>query len=131
PVELFRSAARLSAWPTAAWYAPEGGNLGWTANGFAWIEEYNFVSHRRRIWLVDADHPSRKADLFGEFNPKGEKGNPGTPLLQSSHYYQTGPRYEPVLIRDGEWVYLTGARASPEGGSTFLDRFNLRTKQTE
>src|SRR4030095_13592482 len=35
------------------------------------------------------------------------------------------------IIQNGDYIYLTGQGASPEGDRPFLDRLNLKTLQTE
>jgi Tfp pilus tip-associated adhesin PilY1 len=36
-----------------------------------------------------------------------------------------------AILQNGDWIYLTGNGASPEGDRPFLDRFNLQTLKSE
>ena len=36
-----------------------------------------------------------------------------------------------AIMQNGDWIYLTGNGASPEGDRPFLDRFNLQTLKSE
>jgi dipeptidyl aminopeptidase/acylaminoacyl peptidase len=47
--------------------------------------------------------------------------NPGMPV------YQTKPNGETTVLRDGDWIYLSGRGASEKGYLPFLDKMNVRT----
>src|SRR5207247_9688125 len=50
---------------------------------------------------------------------------PGAPLARLL------PNGNRAIQQEGDWIYLVGAGASPEGERPFLDRFNLETLKSE
>ena len=52
--------------------------------------------------------------------------DPGRPVLKPR--FGGGPG---VIMQVGDWIYLEGDGASPKGDRPFLDRFNLKTFDTE
>lgn len=118
PRELIRTESRLSPYPIATrWYSPHG-NLGWLHNGLAWVEEFNYGTHYKKVWLVNTESPSQRPTKLFEFNTDEPNANPGSPLINAPG------REEPTLTQEGDWVFLGGGTERP-----FLDSFNLRTHQ--
>ena len=108
PVELARLAKRYSG-------------IVWDASGMALLNEYDRERRWQRTWIVQAGAPAR---ALWDRSAEDRYGNPGSPVTRAA----AGGR---VLQRNGDWLYLAGAGASPQGERPFLDRLNLRTRQTE
>jgi dipeptidyl aminopeptidase/acylaminoacyl peptidase len=78
-----------------------------------------------RAWRVDLQREGGAPELLWERNSEDRYGDPGTPVLELDS------RGDAVLLQDGDWIFLRGAGASPEGDRPFLERFNLRTGARE
>lgn len=101
--------------------------------GFQWGEKDGlvFVSDfdRDRRWvktvMMNADKPGETPKLIWSRSSQDRYGDPGSPLTR------TLANGERAMRQNGEWIYLVGAGASPEGDRPFLDRFNLQTQKAE
>ena len=113
PVELVRLAKR------------SGGILWDAAGGLALISEYDRERRWLKTWIVDAARPTAPPPKLRDRSAEYRYGDPGSPQLRPT---STGVI---ALLRRGDWIYLTGAGASPQGDRPFLDRLNLTTLKTE
>ncbi len=98
----------------------------WTADGRALVSEYDRRERWVRTWLAVGDasaHPSPR--LVWDRSIEDVYGDPGDPLVRPS---DAG---EAVLVQRGEWIYLAGDGASPQGERPFLDRLSLKTLKSE
>ena len=109
PAELIRLRQRYAG---AAW----GKDVGL-------LNEVDREQWRSRTWILE---PGRRAEprLAWDRSTEDRYGDPGRPVLRG----EAGQR---VLVQRGDWIYLIGEGAGPEGERPFLDRFNLRTLRTE
>jgi dipeptidyl aminopeptidase/acylaminoacyl peptidase len=93
--------------------------------GWAFVSDYD----RRRRWvrtfLISPDDPTTAPRLVWSRNMQDRYNDPGTPVLRSL------PNGQRVIQQDGDWIFLIGTGASPEGERPFLDRFHLKTLTTE
>jgi len=93
--------------------------------GWAFVSDYD----RRRRWvrtfLISPDDRTAAPRLVWSRNIQDRYNDPGTPVLRSL------PNGQRVIQQDGDWIFLIGAGASPEGERPFLDRFHLKTLTTE
>jgi dipeptidyl aminopeptidase/acylaminoacyl peptidase len=93
--------------------------------GWAFVSDYD----RRRRWvrtfLISPDDPTTAPRLVWSRNMQDRYNDPGTPVLRSL------PNGQRVIQQDGDWIFLIGTGASPEGERPFLDRFHLKTLMTE
>lgn len=101
--------------------------LNWLDDGGAFVSEYDRDSQQTRTWLL---------------SPSAESGEPGQRLVwdrdRYDAYHDPGELVmthdrsgNPIVLRDGESVFLTGRGSSPEGDHPFLDRLNLDTLNTD
>lgn len=95
--------------------------MAWDASGLALVNEYDRERRWTRTWIVQAGAAPR---ALWDRSAEDRYGNPGGPVTRAV----AGGR---VLQRSGDWMYLAGLGASPEGERPFLDRLNLRTLKTE
>ena len=93
--------------------------LGWTEKGVAFVTEFERAKRTRRVWALDGGAPRKMWELSAEDRYK----DPGSPL--------PSPRVRGAWLQVGDTVYLAGAGASDKGDRPFLDRFNLKTLDTE
>jgi len=94
----------------------------WDSAGLALLNEFDRDRRWVKTWLVDTRRNAAPV-LFWDRSAEDRYADPGTPLLRGGS--------QRSLIRSGEWIYLAGAGASPQGERPFLDRVNLVTKKAE
>jgi dipeptidyl aminopeptidase/acylaminoacyl peptidase len=93
--------------------------------GMALVSQYEVDKIWTRTYLVDADSPAAAPRLLWDMSADERYRHPGWPVsrMQASGAW--------AVQRQGDFVYLDGMGASPEGDRPFLDRLNLRTLATE
>ena len=79
----------------------------------------------RTTFLVDLANPSAAPVKVWELSTRDSYKNPGQPVTTR---LKTGER---VILQDKDWIYLSGAGASPRGDHPFLDRMNIKTLEVE
>ena len=90
----------------------------------ALISEFDRERRWLKTWAIDPAQPAAPRVVWDR-STEDRYNDPGTPLTRPN---ATGRQ---VLQRNGEWLYLAGSGASPQGDRPFLDRFNLRTLKSE
>ncbi len=78
-----------------------------------------------RTLLHDLNKPEVAATKLDDRSMRDRYGDPGRMITRSD---STG---HAIVRQDGDWVYLAGLGATPEGDFPFLDRKNLSTLKTE
>ncbi|HJT67687.1 MAG TPA: prolyl oligopeptidase family serine peptidase [Pyrinomonadaceae bacterium] len=111
PVEVFKTEQRFS-----------GGAF--TDKGLLFVSDYDRDKRWLRTFAIDPDKPEAAAKLIWSRNQQDRYNDPGTPITRGF----SGQR---AIIQNGDWIFLAGAGASPEGDRPFLDRFNLQTLKSE
>jgi dipeptidyl aminopeptidase/acylaminoacyl peptidase len=94
-------------------------------DGLALVEDFERKTRRVRTFQIDLDKTPQDAKLIWSRNQQDRYHDPGTPMTR------TLPNGSPVILQDGDNIFLSGAGSSPTGDHPFLDRFNLVTKQSE
>ncbi len=112
PVELFKTENRF----TNASFGEK--------TGLMLFSDFERDKRIVRTFVFDADKPETAPKLVWSRNQQDRYKDPGTPVTR------TGGA-ERAIIQNGDWIYLTGNGASPEGDRPFLDRFNVQTLKTE
>jgi dipeptidyl aminopeptidase/acylaminoacyl peptidase len=112
PVELARLAKRYAG-------------VQWDPRGVGLLSEYDRQRRWVKTWIVDAAKPGAAPVALFDRSAEDRYGDPGSPLTRPS---ASG---DAVLLRNGDWIYLAGNGASPQGERPFLDRLNLATKKSE
>jgi dipeptidyl aminopeptidase/acylaminoacyl peptidase len=77
-----------------------------------------------RTFLIDTDNSQATQKLLWSRNVQDRYNDPGTPVTR----VVGGQR---AIQQNGDWIYLNGNGASPEGDRPFLDRYNLQTLKSE
>jgi dipeptidyl aminopeptidase/acylaminoacyl peptidase len=111
PVEIFKTEQRFS-----------GGAF--TETGLMLVSDYDRDTRQVRTFLVDPGKPEAQPKLIWNRNRQDRYKDPGTPLTRAFN----GQR---AIKQNGDWIFLSGSGASPEGDRPFLDRFNLQTLKAE
>ena len=100
--------------------------------GFEWLEKDRMFlvreNERERRWnrtfLVSLD-PAVAPKVIFDLSAQDRYKDPGTTVQK------TMPDGTRVVMQTGDWIFLRGEGASPEGDMPFLDRFNLKTLVSE
>jgi dipeptidyl aminopeptidase/acylaminoacyl peptidase len=112
PTELARTGERFGA-------------LIWGEDGVALLSDFDRRRRWQRTWVIRPDQPDVEHRLLWDRSVEDAYDDPGRPELRTT---ETGDR---VLLQNGDWIYLTGAGATPEGDRPFLDRLDLASFETE
>jgi dipeptidyl aminopeptidase/acylaminoacyl peptidase len=77
-----------------------------------------------RTFLIDMANLGAAPRLVWSMSEQERYKDPGSPVTRVL------PNGFRAIQKNGDWIFLNGAGASPEGERPFLDRFNLRTLET-
>jgi dipeptidyl aminopeptidase/acylaminoacyl peptidase len=111
PVEIFKTEERFSSGA-------------FTETGLMFVSDYERDKRWVRTFLIDPGKPDTQAKLIWSRSQQDRYKDPGTPVTRAFN----GQR---AIKQNGDWIFLSGAGASPEGDRPFLDRFNLQTLKAE
>ena len=111
--ELLRVTHRFAGWD-------------WTERADeVFLTEYDRDRRWHTTYFLDLARPDASRRVLFDLSVNDAYNDPGTPV------YHTRPDGERTLLQDGDWIYLAGRGASPEGDLPFLDRMNLVTEEKE
>jgi dipeptidyl aminopeptidase/acylaminoacyl peptidase len=96
------------------------GGASWTDDGTILLSESDRATRTTRTWVLNQTW-SEPRKLWDR-KQQDAYGNPGSPM---------GRPGKGTILQSGDFIYLTGAGASPEGDRPFLDRLNLKTFETD
>ena len=109
PVEIVKTEHRLTG-------------LVWgERDGLALVTDFERNKRWVRTFMVNAEKPGVAPKLLWSRNQRDDYNDPGTPLLRT----QIGGQR--AILQNGDWIYLEGRGATPDGDRPFLDRYNLQT----
>lgn len=94
-------------------------------NGLAMVTDFDRNRRWVRTTLLNADNPSQTPRVIFDLSSQDRYRNPGTPMMK------TLPSGHRAVRMDGDFIFLNGQGASPQGDRPFLDRFNLQTLKAE
>jgi dipeptidyl aminopeptidase/acylaminoacyl peptidase len=94
-------------------------------DGLMLFFDYNRDTRRRRIFAMSLANPSEQPRLISDLNVADRYNDIGTPVTKRL------PNGFSVIHQNGDDVFLSGAGATREGDRPFLQRMNLKTKQTQ
>ena len=112
-------------------------NVSFTEKGVALLTETDRVSRHIRTWVI-ASAPRK---LWDRVQDRAYE-NPGTPVVRRDSGVAAafgggggggfgGNGAAGPIMQNGDYIFLTGQGASPEGDRPFIDRLNLKTFETE
>jgi dipeptidyl aminopeptidase/acylaminoacyl peptidase len=107
------------------------GGIAYTDKGIALLTENDRASRRTRTWILEPGGAAPRT--VWDRKQDAAYTNPGTPVARRDGGMSAGGRggSSAPIIQNGDYIYLTGQGASPEGDRPFLDRLNVKTLQTE
>ncbi|MEX0692740.1 MAG: prolyl oligopeptidase family serine peptidase [Gemmatimonadales bacterium] len=99
----------------------------WGHDGLALMSETDRSTRLMRTWAFWPDDLPRGRRVLFNYTTEDRYANPGTPMMT------TNAAGRSVLLRstDGDWIYVTGAGASPIGDRPFLGRVRLSDSRAE
>jgi dipeptidyl aminopeptidase/acylaminoacyl peptidase len=112
PVELFKTEHRFA-----------GGGFG-DKGGLMYFSDFDRDKRWQRTFVFYLDKPDVAPKEISSRNQQDRYSDPGTPVTR----VVAGQR---AILQNGDFIYLTGNGASPEGDRPFLDRLNLQTLKTD
>jgi len=102
-----------------------GGPVIYGEGGLIFVSDFDRDKRWRRTYRRFIDDPSAEPKLVWSLNQQDRYNNPGTPFMKRL------PNGYSILHQHGDYIFLTGNGASPDGDRPFLDRLNIKTWQTE
>ncbi|HEX3185081.1 MAG TPA: prolyl oligopeptidase family serine peptidase [Pyrinomonadaceae bacterium] len=112
PVELFKTEHRF----TVAGFGEKGGLM--------YFSDFDREKRWQRTFVFYLDKPDVAPKEISSRNQQDRYSDPGTPVTR----VVGGQR---AILQNGDFIYLIGNGASPEGDRPFLDRLNLQTLKTD
>jgi len=101
-------------------------NLQWGDGGeIALVTDYDRDKRWLTTTIVNLNDSSSQPKPLWSLSVNDRYNNPGSPLMRTM---TNGYR---AFVQHGDWIYLSGPGASPDGDRPFLDRLNLKTLKTE
>jgi dipeptidyl aminopeptidase/acylaminoacyl peptidase len=102
------------------------GGISWGERpDFAVLRETNNRTRHTKVFFFDPSNPAEAPKLAWDISNDNRYKNPGTvslKVLASGHG---------VVRQVGDFIFLEGPGAGPDGDHPFLDRFNIHTMQAE
>ena len=110
--------------------------ISFTEKGVALLSESDRGSRHTRTWILEAGAEPRK---LWDRRQDAAYENPGNPVMRrdsggggfGSGGGGFGGGGGSAIMQAGDYIFLTGTGASPEGDRPFIDRLNLKTLATE
>ncbi len=97
----------------------------WGESGtLAMLREFDRTRNWVRTWFINPQEPGAMRVVWDMSSDERYK-NPGTPMTRPL------PSGHNAMLQSGDFIFLDGAGASPEGDRPFLDKFNTKTLQAE
>ncbi len=99
--------------------------LAWGERGdLAILRENDFTRRWGRAFFLNPANPSQQR-LVWDMSTQDRYHNPGTPVQRRL------PNGHNAVLQDGDFIFLEGAGATPQGDRPFLDRFNTKTLEAQ
>jgi dipeptidyl aminopeptidase/acylaminoacyl peptidase len=102
------------------------GGIGWGTDEVALVYESWWKTRQLRTWRVQPRSPAAEPELLFERSYEDRYGDPGSPDTKRN----ANGRSVMITADRGRTLFLMGSGASPEGDRPFVDRFDIRTKET-
>jgi dipeptidyl aminopeptidase/acylaminoacyl peptidase len=107
PIEIFKTEQRFA-------------NASFTDKGTMFISDFERDKRWVRTFMIDPAGPETPAKMIWSRSQQDRYNDSGAPVTRAFN----GQR---AIVQNGDWIFLSGAGATPEGDRPFLDGFNLKT----
>ena len=110
------------------------GSIGYTDKGIALLTENDRLSRMTRTWILEPGVAPRKV---WDRKQDAAYDNPGGPIARRDAGGGRGGAgggrggFGGPIIQNGNYIYLSGEGATPDGDRPFLDKLNIKTLKTE
>jgi dipeptidyl aminopeptidase/acylaminoacyl peptidase len=106
------------------------GSIAYTDKGIGVLNENDRASRHTRTWLLE---PGAAPRMAWDRKEDAAYDNPGSPVARRDNGRGggRGGAAGSTLIQNGDYIYLAGDGASPDGDRPFLDRLNVKTLKSE
>lgn len=98
----------------------------WAENGrWAIVRDSSRATHNTRAFQIDLTNTSAQPRLVWNIDTDERYNAPGMPMqreLANGH---------PAIRQNGDYIFLEGPGASPDGDRPFIDKFNIATGKSE
>jgi dipeptidyl aminopeptidase/acylaminoacyl peptidase len=95
------------------------------AGGVALIYDYDRDRRWRTTKRIYLDDPQADPKVLFSLNVQDRYKDPGQPV------FKVLPTGGSVIQQDGDWIFLRGQGATPKGDRPFLNKFNLKSGETQ
>ncbi|HXQ98144.1 MAG TPA: prolyl oligopeptidase family serine peptidase [Candidatus Limnocylindrales bacterium] len=92
---------------------------------FAIYRDSNMRARHSRTYFFNPVNPAEAPRLVWDLDTGDRYKNPGNPLSREL------PSGHSAIRQEGDFIFLDGTGSGPQGDHPFLDRFNIRTLQSE
>ncbi|MFO7617393.1 MAG: prolyl oligopeptidase family serine peptidase, partial [Bacteroidales bacterium] len=124
--QLYRLDAPFTGEPVAQFRTKmRFGGISWIRDDLAVMGEGSSKTRRTITYFVNPSDPSADPVLLWDRSSEDRYSNPGS-------FVMTGQRGRSLILTadKGRTLFLTGSGSSPEGDRPFLDKFDIKTRQT-
>ena len=108
------------------------GGLAYTEKGIGFLAENDRVTRHTRTWLLE---PGAEPKKLWDRKQDAAYDNTGSPVPRRDSGRGAGGGRGGLgageIIQNGDYVYLSGEGATPDGDRPFVDRLNLKTLKSE
>jgi dipeptidyl aminopeptidase/acylaminoacyl peptidase len=101
------------------------GGIYWGNDKTAIAQDYWWNTRNTKAYLFNPSNPSQEPEILFDRNYQDRYNDPGRPATKENKYGKN------VLVIDNNHLYLLGDGYSKKGILPFVDKFNLKTKETE
>lgn len=96
--------------------------LEWLATpATALVSEYDWKRRWQTTTLINIENPQAARRKIFDLSSQDDYADPGSVVMT------TTLAGEQIALQDKDWIYLSGAGASPQGDRPFLDKMSLKT----
>ncbi len=103
------------------------GGVMWGEDDLALVAESWWRTRQMRLWRVEPENLAAEPELLMERSYEDRYNDPGSPVMKVNEQGRSVLR----TMDNGRTLFLTGRGASPEGDRPFIDKYDLRTGETE
>jgi dipeptidyl aminopeptidase/acylaminoacyl peptidase len=108
------------------------GSIGYTDRGIALLTENDRLSRMTRTWILESGAAPRQV---WERKQDAAYDNPGSAIARrdtgGGRGGGRGGFGGGAIIQNGDYIYLSGEGATPDGDRPFLDKLNIKTLKTD